>query len=165
MLSAASAPISRPRPAPRCRAPQAWSLLSIFVSTILGLVLDPLPVGAWAFIAVTVAVATKTLTFAEAFAATNNEIIWLIVVSFFFAKVGCGVGAVGEYCLGVVPTAGSHYDGATSKDVRRTGSVQIMASSLQRVSGKGWQPREDARHPRKGARKLTVLHLHAPRVA
>ena len=44
---------------------QAWSLLSIFVSTILGLVLDPLPVGAWAFMAVTVAVATKTLTFAE----------------------------------------------------------------------------------------------------
>ncbi|KAG2438480.1 hypothetical protein HXX76_005033 [Chlamydomonas incerta] len=36
--------------------------------------------------AVTVAVATKTLTFAEAFAATTNEIIWLIVVSFFFAK-------------------------------------------------------------------------------
>lgn len=87
---------------PCCRAPQAWSLLSIFVSTILGLVLDPLPVGAWAFIAVTVAVATKTLTFAEAFAATNNEIIWLIVVSFFFAKVGLGVGTVGTQGVGVV---------------------------------------------------------------
>ncbi|GIL77807.1 hypothetical protein Vretimale_6661 [Volvox reticuliferus] len=73
-------------PIPEGITAQAWSLLSIFVSTILGLVLDPLPVGAWAFIAVTVAVATKTLTFAQAFAATTNEIIWLIVVSFFFAK-------------------------------------------------------------------------------
>ncbi|PNW81792.1 hypothetical protein CHLRE_06g260450v5 [Chlamydomonas reinhardtii] len=73
-------------PIPEGITAQAWSLLSIFVSTILGLVLDPLPVGAWAFMAVTVAVATKTLTFAEAFAATTNEIIWLIVVSFFFAK-------------------------------------------------------------------------------
>ncbi|GIL77903.1 hypothetical protein Vretimale_6562 [Volvox reticuliferus] len=73
-------------PIPEGIAAQAWSLLSIFVSTILGLLLDPLPVGAWAFIAVTVAVATKTLTFAQAFAATTNEIIWLIVVSFFFAK-------------------------------------------------------------------------------
>ncbi|EFJ52818.1 hypothetical protein VOLCADRAFT_86172 [Volvox carteri f. nagariensis] len=71
---------------PAAPAPVAWSLLSIFVSTILGLVLDPLPVGAWAFLAVTVAVATKTLTFAQALAATTNEIIWLIVVSFFFAK-------------------------------------------------------------------------------
>lgn len=69
---------------------QGWSLLAIFASTILGLVLDPLPVGAWAFIAVTVSLATKTLSFAAAFSAMTNEIIWLIVVSFFFAKVGAG---------------------------------------------------------------------------
>lgn len=44
---------------------QGWSLLSIFVSTILGLILDPLPVGAWALIAITVTLATNTLTFAQ----------------------------------------------------------------------------------------------------
>lgn len=52
-----------------------------------GLVLEPLPVGAWAFLAVTTAVATKTLTFANAFNAFTNDVIWLIVVSFFFARV------------------------------------------------------------------------------
>lgn len=52
-----------------------------------GLVLEPLPVGAWAFLSVTVAVFTKTLTFAQAFTAFTNDVIWLIVVSFFFAKV------------------------------------------------------------------------------
>lgn len=73
-------------PIPAGITEQGWSLLSIFVSTILGLVLDPLPVGAWAFLAVTTCIATKTLTFAQAFSAMTNEVIWLIVVSFFFAK-------------------------------------------------------------------------------
>ena len=49
--------------------------------------LEPLPVGAWAFCAVTAAVATKTLTFGQAFSAFTNDVIWLIVVSFFFARV------------------------------------------------------------------------------
>uniref|UniRef100_A0A7S3R743 Uncharacterized protein n=1 Tax=Dunaliella tertiolecta TaxID=3047 RepID=A0A7S3R743_DUNTE len=73
-------------PIPEGITPQGWSLLSIFTSTILGLILDPLPVGAWALIAVTVTLATNTLTFAQAFSAMTNEVIWLIVVSFFFAK-------------------------------------------------------------------------------
>nr|XP_043626508.1 dicarboxylate transporter 2.1, chloroplastic-like [Erigeron canadensis]XP_043626509.1 dicarboxylate transporter 2.1, chloroplastic-like [Erigeron canadensis]XP_043626510.1 dicarboxylate transporter 2.1, chloroplastic-like [Erigeron canadensis]XP_043626511.1 dicarboxylate transporter 2.1, chloroplastic-like [Erigeron canadensis] len=65
---------------------QAWQLLSIFVSTIAGLVLSPLPVGAWAFLGLTATILTKTLTFAEAFSAFENEVIWLIVISFFFAR-------------------------------------------------------------------------------
>ncbi|XP_057430259.1 dicarboxylate transporter 2.1, chloroplastic-like [Lotus japonicus] len=66
--------------------PQAWQLLSIFMSTIAGLVLSPLPVGAWAFLGLTTAVVTKTLTFTAAFSAFTNEVIWLIVISFFFAR-------------------------------------------------------------------------------
>ena len=52
-----------------------------------GLVLAPLPTGAWAFLTATVAVATKTLTFSQCFGAFSNDVIWLIVVSFFFARV------------------------------------------------------------------------------
>jgi len=65
---------------------QAWQLLSIFLSTIAGLVLGPLPVGAWAFLGLTAAVATHTLPFTAAFSAFTNEVIWLIVISFFFAR-------------------------------------------------------------------------------
>ncbi|KAM7479003.1 hypothetical protein LguiA_027216 [Lonicera macranthoides] len=65
---------------------QAWQLLSIFLSTIAGLVLSPLPVGAWAFLGLTTAILTKTLTFTTAFSAFTNEVIWLIVISFFFAR-------------------------------------------------------------------------------
>lgn len=66
--------------------PQAWQLLSIFLSTIAGLVLSPLPVGAWAFLGLTTAVITRTLSFSAAFSAFTNEVIWLIVISFFFAR-------------------------------------------------------------------------------
>ena len=48
--------------------------------------LEPLAVGAWAFLSVTTAIATKTLTFSAAFSAFTNDVIWLIVVSFFFAR-------------------------------------------------------------------------------
>ncbi|XP_022985012.1 dicarboxylate transporter 2.1, chloroplastic-like [Cucurbita maxima] len=65
---------------------QAWQLLSIFLSTIAGLVLSPLPVGAWAFLGLTMTVVTKTLTFTSAFNAFTSEVIWLIVISFFFAR-------------------------------------------------------------------------------
>jgi len=73
-------------PRPAQVTPQAWQLLSIFLSTIAGLVLAPLPVGAWAFLGLTVTVATRTLSFAAAFGAFTNEVIWLIVISFFFAR-------------------------------------------------------------------------------
>ncbi|XP_044507608.1 dicarboxylate transporter 2.1, chloroplastic-like [Mangifera indica] len=65
---------------------QGWQLLSIFVSTIAGLVLSPLPVGAWAFLGLTTSIVTKTLTFSTAFSAFTNDVIWLIVISFFFAR-------------------------------------------------------------------------------
>eukprot|EP00897_Mesotaenium_endlicherianum_P008240 jgi/Mesen1/7444/ME000389S06784 len=73
-------------PVPAGVTKQAWHLLAIFLSTITGLVLSPLPVGAWAFLGLTTAVLTRTLTFAAAFSAFTNEVIWLIVISFFFAR-------------------------------------------------------------------------------
>ncbi|XP_073154487.1 dicarboxylate transporter 2.1, chloroplastic-like [Henckelia pumila] len=73
-------------PKPDAVTHKAWSLLAIFVTTISGLILSPLPVGAWAFVCITATVVTKTLTFSAAFTAFTNEVIWLIVVSFFFSR-------------------------------------------------------------------------------
>ncbi|GAA0152629.1 primary active transporter [Lithospermum erythrorhizon] len=73
-------------PKPPEVTPQAWQLLSIFLSTIAGLVLGPLPVGAWAFLGLTASIISRTLTFTTAFSAFTNEVIWLIVISFFFAR-------------------------------------------------------------------------------
>lgn len=74
---------------------QAWMLFSIFVFTILAIVVKPFPMGAIAFMGMTLCVATKTLTFAEAFSGFSNEIVWLIVAAFFiargFIKTGLGL--------------------------------------------------------------------------
>ncbi|KAM2879526.1 hypothetical protein FF1_015012 [Malus domestica] len=66
--------------------PQAWQLLAIFLSTIYGLVLSPLPVGAWAFPGLTAFIVIETLSFQTIFGVFTNEVIWLIVISFFFAR-------------------------------------------------------------------------------
>ncbi|CAL5323792.1 hypothetical protein CsSME_00002608 [Camellia sinensis var. sinensis] len=73
-------------PKPSHLSNQAWQLLAIFLTTVAGLILGPLPVGAWAFVCLTISVLSRTLTFAAAFAAFTNEVIWLIVVSFFFSR-------------------------------------------------------------------------------
>ncbi|CAH2043543.1 unnamed protein product [Thlaspi arvense] len=73
-------------PRPEQVTSQGWQLLSVFLFTISGLVLGPLPVGAWAFVGLTASIVTKTLTFSTAFAAFTNELIWLIAISFFFAR-------------------------------------------------------------------------------
>ena len=53
---------------------------------VAGLVIKPAPVGAWAFMALTFTVTTRTLTFQQGLGALTNEVIWLIVVATFFAR-------------------------------------------------------------------------------
>mmetsp|Transcript_33071 Transcript_33071/g.72108 ORF Transcript_33071/g.72108 Transcript_33071/m.72108 type:complete len:555 (-) Transcript_33071:90-1754(-) len=73
-------------PIPAGLTVQAWDLLAIFLSTVVGLVLKPMPVGAWAFAAATFTILSGTLNFATTFAALTNEVIWLIVVATIFAR-------------------------------------------------------------------------------
>ncbi|KAM0053559.1 putative solute carrier family 13 [Helianthus debilis subsp. tardiflorus] len=65
---------------------QAWRLFAIFLTTFAGLILGPLPVGAWAFVSLMITVITKTLTVKDALSGFTNDIIWLIVLSFFFSR-------------------------------------------------------------------------------
>ena len=73
-------------PAPAEIKPQAWHLLAIFVSTVLGFILQPLPIGSIAFISTTFTALTGTLKPAEALSGFSNGTIWLIVSAFLFAR-------------------------------------------------------------------------------
>ena len=44
------------------------------MSTVVGLIVEPLPVPAWAFLALTVSVLTKTLAWKVAFSAFTNDV-------------------------------------------------------------------------------------------
>ena len=52
-------------PNPEGVSKEAWHLFAIVLATILGLILQPLPIGAVAMIGVTVAILTKVLKPAE----------------------------------------------------------------------------------------------------
>ena len=91
---------------------QAWHLLAIFVATIVGLILKPLPMGAVAIIGIVLTAATGTLTAAQSLSGFGNTTIWLIVLAFFisrsFIKTGLGariaylfMGVLGKKTLGL----------------------------------------------------------------
>lgn len=73
---------------------RAWHLLAIFVATIIGIVLKPLPIGALVIISMSVAAVSKTLSLEETLAGFHNSIAWLVVFAFFisrgFIKTGLG---------------------------------------------------------------------------
>ncbi len=66
--------------------PEGWHLLAIFVSTVVGLIAQPIPMGAITLLAITIAGLTKTVTAEMAFSAFANPTIWLIVAAFLFSR-------------------------------------------------------------------------------
>lgn len=90
----------------------AWHLFAIFVATIVGLIVKPLPMGAVALIGMMATALTGTLTINETLSGFSNRVIWLIVLAFFiargFIKTGLGariaylfVGLLGKKTLGL----------------------------------------------------------------
>ena len=81
-------------PAPEGVKPEAWHLLAIFVATIVGIMLEPLPMGAVAVLGIAAATLTGTLSINEALSGFGNRVIWLVVIAFFisrgFIKTGLG---------------------------------------------------------------------------
>lgn len=73
-------------PVPEGVTLQAWHLLALFVGTVVGIILKPLPMGAVAMIGITVTVITGTLTIQESLSGFSNSVIWLIVVAFFISR-------------------------------------------------------------------------------
>ncbi len=82
-------------PSPVGVKPEGWALFAIFVSTILGVILKPFPMGVIALFGLAAAVSTRTLSFSEAFSGFSNEVVWLVVFAFFVARgfILTGLGA------------------------------------------------------------------------
>jgi DASS family divalent anion:Na+ symporter len=81
-------------PTPEGLDKQAWHLFSVFVATIIAIILAPLPMGAVSLIAIAVCILTKTLSLQEALSGFGSNIAWLVVFAFFisrgFIKTGLG---------------------------------------------------------------------------
>lgn len=83
-----------PLPVPQGVEPAGMHLLAVFVATIVGIILKPLPMGAVAMVGIAATAATGTLTINESLSGFGNRVIWLIVLAFFisrgFIKTGLG---------------------------------------------------------------------------
>jgi DASS family divalent anion:Na+ symporter len=81
-------------PTPKGLKVEAWHLFAIFFTTILGIILKPLPMGVIAILSLTATVLTQTLSFAEAFSGFSNEIVWLVSLAFFISRgfISSGLG-------------------------------------------------------------------------
>jgi DASS family divalent anion:Na+ symporter len=88
-------------PRPAAVDPRAWQLLAIFVATVVGIIAKPLPMGAVAMVGLAIAVATRTLTTAQALSGFSNAAVWLVVTTFFIAAgfIKTGLGARIAYTL------------------------------------------------------------------
>jgi DASS family divalent anion:Na+ symporter len=88
-------------PVPNGLKVEAWRLFAVFVATIAGFILQPLPIGSIAFISITFTALAGILKPAEALSGFGNGTIWLIVSAFLFAKgfIKTGLGRRIAYVL------------------------------------------------------------------
>lgn len=88
-------------PPPEGVKQEAWHLLAIFVGTVLGFIVKPLPMGAVAIIGIMMTSLTGTLSIANALSGFSNNVIWLIGAAFFISRavIKTGLGARIAYHL------------------------------------------------------------------
>ena len=74
--------------------PAAWRLFTIFMGTILLVVLDAFPIGACALFGLTAAIVLRVVPFEQAFSGYHKPVVWLVLTAFFIshAVVKTGLG-------------------------------------------------------------------------
>lgn len=65
---------------------EGWQMFAIFVATVIGIIMKPLPMGAVALIGMTVAILTRTIDVDTALGGFSRSSVWLIVLAFFISK-------------------------------------------------------------------------------
>lgn len=95
-------------PTPQGLQPAAWHLFSLFVATIIGIMLRPFPMGVMAMFALTVAVVTKTLPIQDALSGFSNEIVWLVVFAFFISRGFLVTGLGNRFAYKIMSIFGRH---------------------------------------------------------
>jgi DASS family divalent anion:Na+ symporter len=149
-------------PGPEGLTAPAWHLFAIFAATIASVIVGAFPILTAAVLAVGVAVLSRVLTPAKAYAGFANATILLIVVAFLVAKavVKCGLGArLGHFVVTLFgrSTLGLGYSiflfdaviaPAFPSDTARSGVLYPLALSL--AEGGGSRP-DEATRKRMGA--------------
>lgn len=73
-------------PVPQGITPASWRLLAIFVATIIGSILRPVPSGAVVLIGVAAVALTGALPVEQALRGYADPIVWLVLAAFFISR-------------------------------------------------------------------------------
>src|SRR5213593_1343846 len=73
-------------PRPASVSVEGWRLLGIFLATVAGLMLHPLPGGAIVLLGVTASTLTGALPIGKALAGWANPSVWLVLAAFFISR-------------------------------------------------------------------------------
>src|SRR5258707_7336737 len=68
-------------PHPSSVKPSDWRFFSIFVATILGLMIEPIPGGALVLLGVTLAALVGGMTLPRALSGYSDSVVWLVLTS------------------------------------------------------------------------------------
>ncbi len=72
--------------APAGIEPKGWRLLAIFLATIVGSILRPVPAAAVVFLGVCAMAVANTMTPAQALKGYSDPVVWLVLCAFFISK-------------------------------------------------------------------------------
>ncbi|MGB1270933.1 MAG: DASS family sodium-coupled anion symporter [Endozoicomonas sp.] len=80
---------------------QGWQMMTIFFSTLLGVMVMPLPMSAVTLMGIAALGLTETLTLKQALAGYSEPITWLIMLAFFISHgfIKTGLGLRMAYCF------------------------------------------------------------------
>jgi divalent anion:Na+ symporter, DASS family len=95
-------------PVPENLQPKAWHLFSLFIATIIGIMLRPFPMGVMAIFSLTIAVLTKTLPLNDALSGFSHEIVWLVVLAFFISRGFIITGLGNRFAYKIMSIFGKH---------------------------------------------------------
>ena len=73
-------------PRPEAVKPEGWRLTGLFLATIVGSIVEPIPAGALVLLAVVLSSLVGGLTITEALAGYSNSSVWLVLVAFFISR-------------------------------------------------------------------------------
>ncbi len=84
----------------------AWHLAAVFIATVVGFILQPLPIGAVAFIAITFSTLSGLLKVGDALRGYGNSTIWLIVCAFLYSRGFIKSGLGKRIAFGIIKAIG-----------------------------------------------------------
>ena len=93
-------------PKPAAVKPEGWRLTAIFVSAIVGSILQPLPAGAIVLLAVTFTAFTGSLPIEQALAGYADKSVWLVIAAFMISRALIGTGLARRIALWLVRAFG-----------------------------------------------------------